>query len=65
MKVQIKAPPEKGKANGMLVAFLAKEFGLKQHAIKIETGKTERLKLIHIEAAPFEDIYSSLGKGDA
>lgn len=60
LKVQIKASPEKGRANEVLVAFLAKEFGIRQNAIRIEKGQTARLKLMYIEGTPFKDIYSSL-----
>lgn len=48
IKIRIKAPPEKGKANAELIKFLSKTFNIKRDAISIISGKTDRLKLIKI-----------------
>lgn len=50
IKIRIKAAPEKGKANAELIKFLSKEFGVPQATIFIISGKSERLKLIKINA---------------
>jgi uncharacterized protein (TIGR00251 family) len=49
LKVRIKAPPDKGKANVELVRFLAEHFGVSQSAVTIVSGHTSRLKRIQIE----------------
>jgi uncharacterized protein (TIGR00251 family) len=48
-KINIKAPPEDGKANQELVKFLAKELKIKKSQITIISGETARMKLVEIE----------------
>ncbi len=50
IKIRIKAPPEKGKANAELIKFLSKTFNIKRDTISIISGKTDRLKLIKISS---------------
>jgi uncharacterized protein (TIGR00251 family) len=49
LKVRIQAPPDKGKANDELIAFLAKSFNLSKSQIRIVSGQTARLKRLIIE----------------
>ncbi|MDP1724190.1 MAG: DUF167 domain-containing protein [Alphaproteobacteria bacterium] len=49
LKIMIKATPEKGKANQTLIQFLAKTFKIRQSAISILHGNTDRMKLLLIE----------------
>lgn len=49
IKIDISAPPEKGRANQELIKFLAKIFEVEKRNIKIISGKTERLKLLKIK----------------
>lgn len=48
LKIDIAAPPEKGKANLELVKFLAKEWKTDKKNIKMISGKTDKNKLIKI-----------------
>lgn len=48
LKVRIQAPPDKGKANDALIAFLAKSWKLSKSQIRIISGHTSRLKKIEI-----------------
>lgn len=48
LKVKIAAPPEKGKANEALVAFLAGHYGVPRAAIKIVSGHGTPRKRIEI-----------------
>ncbi|OGJ42314.1 YggU family protein [Candidatus Peregrinibacteria bacterium RIFCSPLOWO2_01_FULL_39_12] len=48
IKIRIKAPPEKGKANKELIKFLSNEFSLPKQNIEIISGKTSQLKLLKI-----------------
>lgn len=48
IKIDIAAPPVKGKANQELIKFLAKEFEISGKNVKIISGAGERIKLIHI-----------------
>lgn len=49
LRIMIKATPEKGKANQTLIQFLAKTFKIRQSAISILHGNTDRMKLLLIE----------------
>lgn len=48
IKIDIKAQPEKGKANKELTKFLAKEFAVDKANVRIISGAAERKKLIKI-----------------
>jgi hypothetical protein len=54
--VRIQAVPEKGKANQILVAFLADELGISKSCISIRSGETSRLKQLRIEGVSKEDL---------
>ncbi len=47
-KIRLKAVPEKGKANGELIRFLAKKTGVPKNGISIVSGSTDRTKLVKI-----------------
>ena len=49
LKVKIAAPPEKGKANEALCAFLARHYGVPRSAVSIVSGHAAALKLVRIE----------------
>jgi len=49
LKVRIAAPPEKGKANDALVAFLASHFQVPRSAVAIVSGHGAPMKLVRIE----------------
>ena len=48
LKIAVQAPPEKGKANDMLIKFLAKTLGISKQNITILSGETNQLKRIQI-----------------
>ncbi|OIO53334.1 hypothetical protein COT40_01340 [Candidatus Peregrinibacteria bacterium CG08_land_8_20_14_0_20_41_10] len=48
LKIAVAAPAEKNKANQMLCHFLAEKLETRLDCVKIASGKSERLKLIHI-----------------
>jgi uncharacterized protein (TIGR00251 family) len=49
-RIDIKAPPEKGKANKELVRYLAKEMGIAKSDIEIIRGATARMKQLEVPA---------------
>jgi uncharacterized protein len=51
LKVKIAAPPEKGKANDVLCAFLAEHYGVPRSAVTIVSGRSAALKLVRVEGA--------------
>lgn len=48
IKIQVTAPPEEGKANEMLLDFLAEKLGLKANQIEIVAGLSSERKLISL-----------------
>ena len=48
-KVKVDAPPEKGKANRELCAFLADHFGVPRSRVRILSGETSHLKRVRID----------------
>ena len=49
LKVKIAAPPEKGKANAALCAFLAAHFRVPRGAVTIVSGQGAALKLVRVD----------------
>lgn len=48
LKIKIKAPPEKGKANKELIKFLSKLLKIKKNEIEIIKGKTSQDKTLSL-----------------
>lgn len=49
LKIKIHAPPDKGKVNEELIAFLAKTFCLPKSQIQIVSGHSSSLKKLEID----------------
>ena len=49
LKIKIAAPPEKGKANIALIAFLSETFKVPKKNVTIISGQTAVLKTIEIK----------------
>ncbi|MBI2743620.1 MAG: YggU family protein [Chlamydiales bacterium] len=49
LRVKIKAPPDKGKANEELIEFLAETFKISKSQITLISGHSSRLKKLKIE----------------
>ena len=63
LKVAVQAPPERGKANKQLLAFLAKALGLKKSQLTLAAGHTSREKTVAItgvEVAALREQLQSL-----
>jgi len=48
LKIRISAPPVEGKANKMLIKFLAKQLAVKRTQVEIISGHTSRVKTIRV-----------------
>ena len=59
--VRIAAPPEDGKANAYLCAFLAKTLGCAKRDVTLVKGEKSRLKTAAIPAAYFEKLKENIG----
>lgn len=56
LKIKVAAPAEKGKANKMLLAFLAKKLGIRKNAVHITSGQTASIKQIWLEGVTQSDV---------
>ena len=61
IKIRVAAPPEKGKANECLIAYLAKELGVKKNAIEILSGHTNPVKQVKVAGITAADLLAHLG----
>jgi uncharacterized protein (TIGR00251 family) len=50
LRIRVAAAPEDGKANGCLIAFLAKLLGCRKKEIVIKSGEKSRLKTVALPA---------------
>jgi uncharacterized protein len=56
LRVRLVAPPVDGKANALLLAWLAAELGLSQRALSIVRGATSRRKAIALPAGCEQEV---------
>lgn len=49
LKVRVAAPPEKGKANAELCAFLARHYGVPRQNVTILSGETSHRKQVRVD----------------
>lgn len=49
IKIAVTKAPEKGKANKELIEYIAGELSISKGAIRISSGLTNRIKLLHID----------------
>ncbi len=61
IKIRVAAAPEKGKANECLIAYLAKELGVKKNAIEILSGHTNPVKQLRIAGVSAARLLEKLG----
>ncbi len=63
IKIKVAAPPEKGKANQCLIAFLAKQLGVRKNDLQIVSGQTTPVKHVRIEGLSAASCLEKLGLG--
>ncbi len=52
LKVQVTAPPERGKANEAVIGVLAGALGVPRNRVRIVSGETAPLKTVEIDGSP-------------
>lgn len=60
LKVQISAPPEKGKANKALTTLLARTFGVPASQVAVTSGQTSPHKVVLVVGTKIEEIRTRL-----
>jgi uncharacterized protein (TIGR00251 family) len=61
LKVKVKAPPVEGKANEVLVCFLAETLGLPRRNVELLRGDTSRQKIFRITGLSESELRARLG----
>lgn len=61
LRIRIAAAPEEGRANGELVAFLAKKTACPKGSIQIISGEKSRLKRIQMPREALEKLLTLIG----
>lgn len=56
LKIKLQAPPEDGKANAALIAFLAKSLGCRKSAVTLLSGDKSRHKMIQLDQSDPEEL---------
>lgn len=62
LEINLKAKPEKNKANESLCQFLGKLFKVPKEQVKILKGKTTKNKLVKIEELTEKEVLESIKK---
>jgi uncharacterized protein (TIGR00251 family) len=60
LKIKLSAAPEKGKANELLIEFLAETMGIKKNTVKITSGLSSQVKTIQIKGISVEALFEKL-----
>ena len=58
IKIAVAAPPEDGKANAELCAFLSKKLGISKSSVQVKSGHSSRRKIIFCAGASKEKLLS-------
>ena len=61
VKIKVAAPPEKGKANQGLMAFLAERLGIRKNDVTILSGQTHPVKQIRVAGVSAQVFVERLG----
>jgi hypothetical protein len=61
IKIRVAAAPEKGKANECLIAYLAKQLGVKKNAVEILSGHTNPVKQVKVGGISAAKLLDALG----
>ena len=56
LKLSLTAPPVEGKANQAVIEFLADFFDIPRSSVTIASGKTNRLKIVHIRGIRLDHL---------
>jgi len=64
VKIRVSAAPEKGKANKLLVDFLAKQLGIKSKAVSIISGHKTAVKRVQVLGIQAQRITQIIERGN-
>ena len=61
LKISLSAPPQDGRANAALVRFLAESLGVRKASVTLQSGASQRSKLVRVEGIAREEAERLLG----
>lgn len=61
LKVQVSAPPEKGRANAAVAALLSESLGVNAKSVSVIRGATSPRKTVLVRGCSIEQVKSALG----
>ncbi|HVP09984.1 MAG TPA: DUF167 family protein [Phycisphaerae bacterium] len=61
LKIQVSAPPERGKANAAVVALLADALGVSARAVAVNSGTTSPRKVVLVRGCSIKRAGAMLG----
>jgi uncharacterized protein (TIGR00251 family) len=62
LKIRVRAPAERGKANAAVEKIIAKALGIPSQSVQISSGKTSARKTAEIEGLSIEEVLLRLPK---
>jgi len=65
LKVRVRAPAERGKANKSVETLVASALGLSPESVRIVSGQTSPRKIAEISTLSLDEIYERLSKPEA
>lgn len=60
LKIEVSAPPERGRANAAVVKLLARHFGVPKRAVTITAGVTSQGKTVELEGVSVQQVQERL-----
>jgi uncharacterized protein (TIGR00251 family) len=63
LKVRVRAPAERGKANAAVEQLVAGALGIEARRVRIVAGKASARKTLEVSGLSLEEVYSRLSKG--
>ena len=63
LQLRVTAPPDKGRANGAVVALLSDPLGVAKSRVRIVRGQSSRDKVLTVESLTPEDVRGLLEAG--
>ena len=64
LKVRVRAPAERGRANAAAERIVAGALGIREASVRVVTGKTSRLKMVDVYGLTEAEVHRRLPRDD-
>ena len=65
LKIRLQAPPRDGKANQLLVRYLAQRLGVSTARLRLVSGQRSQSKILQVDGIDLETVAASLPEAQA